>query len=96
MRSVSVTMALVPCGILARQGSGHRLDALGGFHDQRERRKLALRVARRAQRAVDFLGCWVAQFRLMIWNMENLFAADTPDGPPTEAALPPSWTGSLR
>jgi hypothetical protein len=77
-------------------GSGHRLDALGGFHDQRERRKLALRVARRAQRAVDFLGCWVAQFRLMIWNMENLFAADTPDGPPTEAALPPSWTGSLR
>jgi hypothetical protein len=38
----------------------------------------------------------VAQFRLMIWNMENLFAADTPDGPPTEAALPPSWTGSLR
>jgi endonuclease/exonuclease/phosphatase family metal-dependent hydrolase len=29
----------------------------------------------------------MAQFRVMSWNVQNLFAAGTPDGPPTEAAF---------
>src|SRR5215218_498475 len=37
--------------------------------------------------SVEWWGCGVAEFRFLTWNLQNLFAAGTKDGPPTQEAF---------
>jgi endonuclease/exonuclease/phosphatase family metal-dependent hydrolase len=62
----------------------HRLATHGACHDQPQSRKLP---CRRPRGGIDAVGCAMAQIRVMSWNVQNLFAASTPDGPPTQAAF---------
>jgi endonuclease/exonuclease/phosphatase family metal-dependent hydrolase len=36
---------------------------------------------------LEWWGCGVAEFRMLTWNVQNLFAAGTKDGPPTQQAF---------
>jgi len=54
------------------------------FRDAHKRRKL---LCGSLGWTVDWWGCGVAEFRFLTWNVQNLFAAGTEDGPPTQQAF---------
>jgi hypothetical protein len=82
----ATTLTLLRCERTNRPRSGHRWFTWGVFHNVRERRKLPVLIGGLV-RMSSVWGCGVAPFRLLTWNVQNLFAAGSEDGPPDQAAF---------